>query len=89
MYRGLSDYLGHTSFLHSTPVTPGVVPSNSTPFGNFIAPPGTSDIPGFGSVQGGSRSPVQVIGSLTVASSNDAGEVKASSVGDERCVMNV
>jgi hypothetical protein len=84
MYRGLSDYLGRTSVFHSTRVvTPGAVPSNSTPFGEFVAPPGTGNISGFGSMQGGSQSSVLVIDSLTAASSNDAGEEKASSVGDE------
>ena len=82
MYRGLSDYLGRTSFFHSTQVTPGAVLSNSTPFGNFIAPPGTGNISGLGSMQGGSQSSVQVTGSLTAASSNDARE-KAPSLGDE------
>lgn len=85
MYRGLSDYLGRTTFFHSTQVTPGpgAVHSNSTPFGNFIAPPSPDNISGFESMQGGSRSSFQGIGSLTVASSNDAGEEKAPSVGDE------
>jgi hypothetical protein len=83
MYRGLSDYLGRTNFFHSTRVTPGVVRSNSTPFGNFIAAPGTGNIPGLGSMQSGSPSSVQVIGSVTAASSNDEGEEKAPSVGDE------
>jgi hypothetical protein len=83
MYRGLSDYLGRTSFFHLTQVTPGAVLSNSTPFGNFVAPPSTGNISGFGSMHGGSQSSVPVIGSLTVASSNGAGEEKAPSVGDE------
>jgi hypothetical protein len=85
MYRGLSDYLRRTSVVHSTQVTPraGAVPWNSTPFGHFVAPPGTGNISGFGSTQGAGQSCVQVIDSLTVASSIDAGEDKAPSVGDE------
>jgi hypothetical protein len=83
MYRGLSDYLGRTNYFHSTQVTPGAVLSNSTPFGNFIAPSGTGNISGLGSMQGGSQSSVQVTCSLTAASSNDTGEEKAPSVGDE------
>jgi hypothetical protein len=84
MYRGLSDYLGRTSFFHSTQVTPGVVRSNSTPFGNFIAPPPrTGNTSGLGSMRSGSQSSVQVIGSVTVASSNDEGEEKVYNVGDE------
>jgi hypothetical protein len=80
MYRGLSDYLGRTSFFHSTQVIPGAVLSNSTPFGNFIAPPGTGNISGLGNIQGDSQLSVQGIGSLTAASSNDAGEERAPSV---------
>jgi hypothetical protein len=85
MYRGLSDYLHRTSVFYSTQthVTPGAVPSKSTPFGKFIAPPRTVNISGFGSMQGGSQSSVQVIGSQTAASSNDAGEEKTPSEGDE------
>jgi len=80
MYRGLSDYLGRTTFF-DTP-SPGVVRSNST---NFIAPPPrTGNTSGFGTLQSGGQSSVQVIGSLTVASSNnDLGEEKAPGVGDE------
>jgi len=83
MYRDLSNYLGRTTFLHSTQVTPGAVPSNGTPFGKFIAPPGMGNTSGFGNMQNGSESSVQVIGSITVASSNDVGEEKALRVGDE------
>lgn len=82
MYRGLSDYLGRTNFFHSNRASP-VVPLNSAPFGNFIAPPGPGDTSDLGSMQSGSQSSVQVIGSLTAASSNDGGEEKAASVGDE------
>lgn len=85
MYRGLSDYLGRTNYFQSTPVTPGALPSNSVPFGNFIARPGPGNTSGLGDMQGDSESSVQIIGwgSITVASSNDAGEGKAPSVGDE------
>jgi len=85
MYRGLSDYLGRTSYFHSTLVIPGAVPSNSTPFGKFVASPGTGNTSGFGSMQSGSQSSVQIIGSITVASSNDVGEenLKAPGEGDE------
>jgi hypothetical protein len=83
MYRGLSDYLSRTSFFHSTQLTPGAVPSNSTPFGKFIATPGPGNTSGLGSMQSDSESFVQVPGSITVASSNDRGEEKAPSVGDE------
>jgi hypothetical protein len=81
MYRGLSDYLGHTSF-YSTQITRGVVRSNSMPFGKFIARPRTGITSNFGSMQNGSQLSVQVIGPLTVASSDDTGE-KASSASDE------
>jgi hypothetical protein len=76
MYRGLSDYLGRTNFFHSSRLKP--VPSNITPFGlgNFMAPPGPDDTSGLGSMQSDSQS-VQIIGSLTAASSNDEGEEKA------------
>lgn len=81
MYRGLSDYLGRTNFF-STP-SPGVMRSNSIPFGNFVAPPPrTVNTSGFG---GSSQSSVQIIGSLTltVASNEDLEEEKAPSVGGE------
>jgi hypothetical protein len=82
MYRGLSEYLGRTN-VFNTP-SPGVVRSNTTPFGNFIAPPPhTCNTSGLGNMQSGSQSSVQIIGSVTVASSNDSGEEKVLSVGDE------
>ena len=87
MYRELSEYLGRTNVFHSTHVTPspGVERSNSTPFGRLIAPPGTGNTSSFGNVQGLSQSSVLVIGSPTVAPSDDAGEEdsEAPSVGDE------
>jgi hypothetical protein len=86
MYRQLSDYLGRANVFHMTQVSPVAVRSNSTPFGKFIAAPGTGNSSSFGNMQGDSRSSVIVIGSLntlTVDLSNDAGEEKASSVGDE------
>lgn len=83
MYRGLSDYLGRTNYIQSTRVTPGAGPSNSASFGNFIARPGPGNTSDPGSMQSDGESSVQVIGSLTVASSNDAGEEKVPSVGDE------
>jgi len=83
MYRGLSDYLRRTSVFHSTQVTPGALPSKSIPFVKFMAPPGTGNISGFGSMEGGSQSTVQVMGSQTAASSNDAGEEKTPNEGDE------
>ena len=82
MYRGLSDYLRRTDYLHSTRVTPGAVPSNGTTFGNFASFPDTDNISGLGSIQSGGQSSVHAIGSLTVATSHDAGEGKAPSVGD-------
>lgn len=82
MYRGLSDYLRRTSVFHSTQVTPHVVPLKSTPFGNFMATPGTGNISGLGSMQGDSQSSFQAISSQTAASSNDAVEEKIPSEGD-------
>ena len=82
MYRGLSDYLGHANIFHSTQVTPGAVPSNSTPFGNFVVPPGAGDTSAFGNMQSGSQPSDEAIASLTVASCSDVGEEKASGVGD-------
>jgi len=83
MYRGLAGYLGHTNIFHSTRVTPGAVPSNSTPFGNFVVPPSAGDTSAFKNMQSGSQPSDQAMGSLTVASCSDAGEEKASGVGDE------
>lgn len=88
MYRGLSDYLGRTNYFQSNrAITPGALPSNGTPFGNFIARPGPGNASGLGNMQSDceSESSVQIIGSLTltVASSNDEGEEKDPSLGDE------
>ena len=83
MYRGLSDYLCRTDYLHSTRVTPGAVPSNGTTFGNFASFPDTDNTSGLGSVQSGGHTSVHAIGSLSVTTIHDAEGEKAPSVGDE------
>ncbi len=83
MYRGLSDYLGRTVLFHSNQVIPSMPPPSSTVLGRFVARPDTGDTSGFGSTQSHGQESVQVIGSLTAASSSDVAEEKSPSVGNE------
>jgi hypothetical protein len=80
MYRGLSDYLGRTDIFHLTHVGAGGQ-SNTTPFGNFVAPSSSSPDVVTISHTGGVQTQSDVAGSLTVASSDTT--EKAARGGDE------